>query len=226
MARGQGSGDLGPEKRLSADARELHLEVLPEDQRRVLARIGSLASEHGFYMAGGTALALQLGHRRSGDFDWFRAGEIGDPLALAADLCIDVRSTSRNTLHAEEGGVQLSFFSYRYPLIRPLIPADEFGCDLASLEDIAAMKLAAVSQRGARKDFFDLVALGRAGLELQSMLEAYRSRFSVSDVGHVIVALTWFDDADGDPEPILDTGDKWDDVKATLRSWVRAYANR
>ena len=226
MARGRGESDLGPEERLSGAVRVLHPEVLPEDQRRALARIGSLAAEHGFHMAGGTALALQLGHRRSVDFDWFRAARIGDPLALAADLGVQVRSTSRDTLHAEEEGVHLSFFSYRYPLIRPLIPADEFGCELASLEDIAAMKLAAVSQRGARKDFFDLVALGRAGLGLQDMFDAYRGRFSVSDVGHVIVALTWFDDADSDPEPILDARDTWDDVKATLRSWVRDYANR
>jgi hypothetical protein len=178
-------------------------------------------------MAGGTALALQLGHRRSVDFDWFRPEGIEDPLALASELGVQVRSTSVDTLHGVDRDVHLSFFSYRYPLIGPLLRAPELSCNLASIEDIAAMKLAAITQRAVRKDFFDLVAIGRRKLDLADMLAAYCRKFSVKDIGHVLVALTWFDDAERDLDPILlEDESTWQDVQATLRAWVREHASR
>ena len=64
----------------------LHREALGRAQRSLLPRLAPLARQHGFYLAGGTALALQLGHRRSVDFDWFREDPIDDPLRLAADV--------------------------------------------------------------------------------------------------------------------------------------------
>jgi len=209
---------------VSPEESDLHAAILPAELRAALARLGAPASERGFYLAGGTALALQLGHRRSVDLGWFREGAIPAPLALAADLQLEVQSTSKDTLHALADGARLSFFGYRYPLLRELVPAPGLGCGLASTADIAAMKLAAVAQRGARKDFYDLVALGRAGMELADMLACYREKFSVRDVGHVLVALTWFDDAERDPEPLLETGDDWEQAKATLRARAKQYA--
>jgi hypothetical protein len=69
-----------------------HSEVLPERQAVVLPGLAKAAAEEGFYLAGGTAVALRLGHRRSVDFDWFRTEEIGDPLAFAAGLRAKCRS--------------------------------------------------------------------------------------------------------------------------------------
>jgi len=202
----------------------LHDEVLPAVQQRVLRQIGPAAEARGFHLAGGTALAMQLGHRRSVDFDWFRDAPLSDPHALARELDIEVTSTSADTLHGRLEGVQLSFFSYRYPLLGPLVEVAGDGCRLASLADLAAMKLSAITQRGTRKDYYDVVALGSVGLDLGRMLEAYREKFSVSDVGHVLVSLTWFDDADKDPEPVLAAREEWSDVKDTLRAWVRDLA--
>lgn len=202
----------------------LHGEVLPEVQQQVLLRIAPFIAARSFYMAGDTVLALQLGHRQSVDFDWFRPQPISDPVGLAADLGLAVRTTALDTLHALTDGVQLSFFHYRYPLLEPAIRSDEFGCDLASIRDIAAMKLAAVSQRGARKDYYDLVAIGRTGLDLDAMLDAYRRKFAVADIGHVLASLAWFDDADKDPEPVLAAQESWDHVKATIREWVKRAA--
>jgi hypothetical protein len=87
----------------------LHLEVLDASSRRALERIGPGASRRGFYLAGGTALALQLGHRRSVDFDWFREGPIEDPAGPARDLGVEARRTSEDTLHAVAEGVAVSF---------------------------------------------------------------------------------------------------------------------
>ena len=81
-----------------------------------------------------------------------------------------------------------------------------------------------MTQRGARKDFFDLVALGRAGLHLGALLPAYQERFGVRDSGHVLTALTYFDDAERDTEPILGAREDWTSVKAAMRGWVRELA--
>lgn len=194
-----------------------------------LRRHARSADKAGFYLAGGTALALELGHRRSVDFDWFREDPSFDPLNLAHELAssgvpLEVQSTSTDTLHATVRGVRVSFFRYRYRLLEPLREWKAEGCRLASPKDIAAMKLAAVAQRGAKKDFYDVAALGRAGLELPAMLEAYRSKFSTADIAHVLTALTWFDDAERDADPESLTGDRWDSVKQTMRAWVKAFA--
>lgn len=209
----------------------LHLEVLDPAALVALKEHAGAAHAEGFYLAGGTALALQLGHRRSVDFDWFRGAEF-DALALAQRLADHgvaflSRSTARGTLHGTVGGTRVSFLEFRYPLLEGTVAAtlgSGQGFQLAGLRDIGTMKLAAVTQRGARKDFFDLVALGRAGLRLDALLAAYQERFGVRDSGHVLTALTYFDDAERDTEPILGAREDWASVKAAIRGWVRALA--
>lgn len=202
-------------------------EVLGRGQRSVLARIAPLARERGFYLAGGTGLALQLGHRRSVDFDWFRRQPIEDPLRLAAELAslsppLEVDRVERGTLHASVSGVRVSFLEYRYPLLKPL--REVAGVSLAAPEDIAAMKLAAVAQRGSKKDFFDVFALGRR-FSLEQMLGFYRAKYAVEDVGHVVVALSYFDDADKERTPTLLRRWSWPTVKATLLRSVKQVAD-
>lgn len=89
----------------------------------------------------------------------------------------------------------------------------------AASEDIAAMKLAAVAQRGSKKDFIDVFALGRH-FGLGDMLVSYRKKYGVEDVGHVLVALAYFDDADRERTPMLLQRQSWPDVKATIRGWL------
>jgi hypothetical protein len=201
----------------------LHREALGRSQRSLLPRLAPLARQHGFHLAGGTALALQLGHRRSVDFDWFREDPIDDPLRLAADLraaglTFETERVERGTLHGRASGVRVSFLEYRYPLLRPLREVESLR--LAALEDIAAMKLAAVAQRGSKKDFVDVVSLGRR-FGLVEMLAFYREKYGVEDVGHVLVALAYFDDADRERMPMLLQRQSWPGVKATILGWVQ-----
>jgi hypothetical protein len=205
---------------------KLHLEVLGRTQRSVLPKIAPLARSRGFYLAGGTGLALQLGHRRSVDFDWFRTQPIDDPLRLAAELRaaglpLEIVRVEKGTLHAAVRRVRLSFLEYQYPLLRPLVEAP--SCTLASREDIAAMKLGAVAQRGSKKDFVDIFALGQR-FSLGEMLEYYRAKYRLKDVGHVLVALAYFDDADGERMPALLRRWAWSTMKATIRRWVAGVA--
>jgi hypothetical protein len=206
-----------------------HLEVLGRGQRRVLQGLGPLADERGFYLAGGTALALQLGHRRSVDFDWFTSRPLADPLRLAgqiqseAGIALVVDATERGTLHGRVSGVRVSFIEYRYPLLADLIRPSSVATPLASLADIGCMKLSALAQRGARKDFVDVYALGLR-MPLAELLRLYRTKFGVSDLGHVLVALTYFEDAERERPPRMLRRAEWTVVKATLRRWVKEIA--
>jgi hypothetical protein len=154
---------LGP----PGGAVSVHPEILKPRQREVLRSLGPAATTHGFYLGGGTAIALHLGHRRSVDFDWFRQPLLEDPPELARELQEEgipfaTGWTRRSTLYGTVRGVRVSFFQFRYRLLKPLVPWPEAGCQLAALEDLACMKLSAISQRGSRKDFVDLFALGEA----------------------------------------------------------------
>lgn len=204
-----------------------HPEILRLRQQQVLDSLGPAASRHGFYLGGGTAIALHLGHRRSVDFDWFRQPLLEDPLELARELLDDgipfvTGWTRRSTLYGTVRGVRVSFFQYRYRFLGPLVLWPEPACLLASLEDLACMKLSAISQRGSRKDFVDLFALGRHGFSLQQMLAWYREKFEVDDIAHLLYALVYFDDADAEPKPSMIWKVGWREVKETLRTWVRS----
>jgi hypothetical protein len=208
----------------------LHTSALRRGQLALLARLGPFLGPSPFYLAGGTALALQIGHRRSVDFDWFTEPPLADPLRLAAEVDasgvpLEVTAVDKGTLHARASGVRVSFLEYRYPLLRPLVATRLPGVRLAALEDIAAMKLAAVAQRGSRKDFVDVFALGSL-LGLDEMLALYKIKYAVRDVGHVLVALSYFDDAEGERMPAMLRRWSWPDVRRTIQRWVRQSMDR
>jgi hypothetical protein len=204
-----------------------HQEVLPAEQRDVLCQLGPVAHDLGFYLGGGTAVAIHLGHRQSLDLDWFTGQGIGDPLELAKDVQsrgVDLQATSthRRTLHGAAAGVRVSFLESRYLLLSPPITCPEFGCEIASVEDLSAMKLLAVTQRGTKKDFVDVHALVQHGLSLSTMLECYRKKFSLDDIARVVFSLCYFDDAEPAPMPKMLVKTKWEEVKRSLQQGVKA----
>lgn len=93
-------------------------------------------------------------------------------------------------VHAEADGVLLSFIEYRYPTVGTTIDWPDYGCRLASLADLACMKLSAIASRGTMRDFIDVFAMGRECFRLEEMLDAYRRKFSIEDPGHVLMSLT------------------------------------
>jgi hypothetical protein len=205
-----------------------HREVLSPRQERSLARLGPGATERGFYLAGGTAIALHLGHRRSVDFDWFLGEAMGDPLRLARDIeargvPLAVARTARGTLDGRVSGVPVSFLEYRYPLLAPLVEWRAARCQLAALRDLATMKLSAIAQRGAKKDFVDLYALLRSRHTLEEMLADYQARFAVADRVHLLYALSYFDDADRERLPKMLWKVDWRTMKAAIREAVKAF---
>jgi hypothetical protein len=206
-----------------------HAEVLSEEQHAVLGQLGHVAADLGYYLGGGTAVALHLGHRRSVDFDWFTGVSLDNPLQLARTIQdrgvgLQVSTVERGTLHGIVAAVRVSFLEMRYPPLKPPVDWPSFRCAIASQEDLAALKLLAVAQRGSKKDFLDVYALGLQGLSVGQMLAWYCQKFSVADVSRVLYSLCYFDDADREPMPKMLAIVTWDQVKETIRDWVKSTA--
>ena len=153
----------------------IHPAVLPEPQMACLRQLAPIATALDFYLAGGTAVALHLGHRRSVDFDWFANRFPGQPVDLQASLAargigLEPTALAERTVHGQIAGVKVSFLEFRPPLLAPLVEWPALGCRLASCPDLAAMKLRAVALRGTKKDFVDIHALA-GQMSLRRMLD-------------------------------------------------------
>jgi hypothetical protein len=200
---------------------------LAKKQQRALDRLSKVEALRGFYLAGGTALGLRLGHRRSLDLDLFSVGELVSIDELRRRLvreCPDAEVVSMTdaalTVRLED--TEVDIISYRYPPLEPL-ESGPGGFPLASLVDLAVMKLAAIARRGIRRDFWDLHEVLRSadGPTLRQVAEAYRRRFGLeeSDLYHVARALTFFGDAEKDPAfPRGLTAQKWGRIKRFFRA--------
>jgi len=208
-----------------------HLEALTRDLKDVLREIGPFMSEKGLYLGGGTALAVYLGHRVSVDLDWFTEKPLQDPLNFAQELKdngnpLVVTQVDRGTLHGSVHGVNVSFLEYRYPLLVPTNRWPEFHCFLASPDDIACMKLSAIAQRGSKKDFIDLYAIVKTYRNFGEVLDLYKKRYAVEDIGHVLYGLAYFDDADREKTPMMLWDVEWDAIKENIRQWLREYTDK
>lgn len=181
----------------------MHWEIL-DAQRRAFLPALAWAREEGFYLAGGTALALQIGHRDSIDFDFFKEGgfdaeQLFDRLRAATDLPIVKVQEERNTLGVViDADIKVSFMRYPYSLLKPLLRADHM--DLANLADIGCMKLSAITGRGTMKDYVDLYFILQR-MPLQELLALCAVKLPQLDRGFILKALAYFDDLE--PEPIL-----------------------
>jgi hypothetical protein len=205
---------------------KFHVECLNKRQFSVLQKLAPIVQQKDFYLGGGTALAIYFGHRASVDLDWFTLQQVGDAMVLAqslrnAKLDFVAEQTAPGTLHGSISNVRVTFLEYQYPLLKALTYWKEVGCSLASLEDLACMKLSAVTQRGARKDFCDIYALGTKEFSLEEMLGFYQAKFGIHDIGHVLYGLAYFDDAESERMPKMLWEVKWTEIKKTIQSWIR-----
>lgn len=191
---------------------------------RELTRVGLL---EGWTLAGGTGLAIQIGHRISDDLDFFRAGDF-DPVSMLASLAelgrVRVQTRTAGTLHATIDGLRVSFLAAQAPLLFPGIAYR--GMTLADPRDIAVMKVLAIGGRGSRKDFVDLYFLLRSGIPLEAIFEWTGRRFRSIDYNeqHLLRSLVWFEDAETEPMPRLIRKAAWKEIKATLVAEVRRLA--
>jgi len=188
----------------------LRVEVLPTAQRNawtVLSAESAALNRFGFYLAGGTALALQLGHRRSLDFDFFSTRKrLGRRVQRwRAELPGAVlRDLDSDTAHADLQGVKLSFIgAYRYPAVRTPLIVD--GIRLASVLDIALMKLLAVTHRAVVRDYVDLAAVIRDRIPLSTLVRQSRRKYGPAfNPLLALKALVSFEDLDSEQPALID----------------------
>lgn len=172
----------------------------------------------GFYLAGGTSLALQIGHRVSVDLDLFgrRPFETQEILDELSDLApLSLMSQSKNILILDVQGVKVDFVNYRYPLVaEPLLME---GLRLLTLPDIGAMKLAAIAGRGRKRDFYDLYFLLQQ-YSLDELMGFYLKKYEDGSEFMVARSIVYFDDADQDEDiNLLGKQVKWETVKKTIQ---------
>ncbi len=196
--------------------------ILTEAQQSALGLLSRLCEVRRFYLAGGTALALHLGHRRSRDFDFFTARAFApqDLLSVIRRAGeVQVLQEASGTLTVRIASVPTSFFHYDYPLLRPLHDSP-WGPKLADPADIAAMKLWAIAGRGSRKDFVDLYAYARSCEGLERVFERFREKYQGINVDpyHLLRSLCYFEDAEAEPMPDMLHEVSWDEIKAFFQA--------
>ncbi len=168
--------------------KKFYLNILNKEQGRVFSNLDFLTKK-GFYLAGGTGLALQLGHRTSVDFDKSDA----------------------------------SFFYYEYPLVKKLVKIK--GVAVASVEDIAAMKMIAISHRPVKRDYVDVFFLLKF-FSLEEIFSFVKKRYPNFNQYFSLRALSYFDDIEekrGRKVMILKKSFSWEKAKKEIFAKARKY---
>ncbi len=171
-----------------------------DSKRRAVLPVLSFTKGEGFYLAGGTALALRLGHRESIDFDFFKS-EPFDPqgllgvveAAFVGHTPIVVQQDKFTLTVLADETIKMSFFGYRYPLLQT--PEETPHFLIAGIRDIAARKLAAIVGRSLEKDYVDLFYLLQH-MALSDLLADARKKMPSLDPQVILKALVYFDDVE------------------------------
>lgn len=182
-------------------SKDLYLDILDSERRNILPLLATLKET--FYLAGGTGLALQLGHRDSVDFDFFQENSffteklIEQLITLFQPGSLKVVQEEKDTVSIlVDEQLKLSFFSYAYPLAEPLLDSEFFK--LASVKDIGCMKLSAITSRSTLKDYVDLYFILHT-VQLRELLSLANMKFPIIDSNVILKSLTYFDDVDQIP---------------------------
>lgn len=202
-------------------------QAVADNAKNALAELTESSEALGsFYLAGGTAAALQLGHRVSVDLDFFSGEDFSAQSLLETvsnNLQISNTAIDKGTLKFQLSQTAISFFHYPYRLIN--VTSDYQAIDLAHLLDIAAMKITAIASRGSKKDFVDLYYILNE-YSLEQVFSAFKSKYKQSEFEeyHFLKSLTYFEDADLDPDPQMLVDDyDWEAVKTRLMQKVKAF---
>ena len=196
----------------------LYLETVESSTLELLKKLQRLPVLEQTRLVGGTALALQLGHRKSIDLDFFgtidcEAEYLRESIAGIASLTILKESPHIHIYIVD--GIKVDIVNYKYPWLDDVVL--EQGLRLASVSDIAAMKITAIIGRGTKKDFIDIAFLLHH-FSLEEILHFYAAKYNDSSVFMAMKSLAYFDDAEADPMPDMFVNQSWQQVKAYILS--------
>jgi predicted nucleotidyltransferase component of viral defense system len=215
--------DASNKKFMAADAQKkinLKFSTLPRATKKALDFLAgqSWLENTDWYLAGGTALALSTGLRKSVDLDFFSKAknfsneDLLNNFADNPDWKITINR--KNTIYGELFKAKVSFIAY--PFFVPKQKPIRYG-SIKVLQpiDIAVMKVIAISQRGRKRDFFDLYWCAKNIEPLEKTIKRLKSQYpSVAhDYHHILKSLVYFADAESDPAPEIDFPVSWKEVK-------------
>ncbi len=199
---------------------DLHLDALPEITRNAFAACAKMEifKKNRWYLAGGTALCLQVGHRQSVDLDFFTPAKKIRELEIEKELLATNQWTTsyreKGTIYGKFMGAKVSLITYPF-----FIPSKEkLLCGTIKIllpHDVAAMKIVAISQRGRKRDFYDLYwyCKNREPLEHIIWRAARQYPGQENNLNHIIKSLSYFADAEADPAPKIFFKASWPEVK-------------
>jgi predicted nucleotidyltransferase component of viral defense system len=204
----------------------LYTNCLPEKGLNVLAKLKGIVNEYHFVLAGGTALALQIGHRLSVDLDFFTQQEFSTETLFQRMTKLGLRpeilQEEYGTLTTVIDGVKISMFHYPYPFIDIFVEVG--GVSASGILDVAAMKVIAIGQRGAKRDFVDLYFILQ-NVPFWKIAENMVERFGTERINpvHIGKSLVYFNDADTDPEPkyIVRKVISWETIRIFFKKNVK-----
>lgn len=203
--------------------------TLPIDSQNSLALLGKTNCLSSCYMAGGSALALQLNHRQSIDFDFFSKDTPDYPdikKSLHSIGRLTVSSETLKTLTGSFNGIKFSLFHYPYPVIRPF--KKFLGINIACPEDISAMKLVAITDRGTKKDFIDLYFIAKKLFGFSEMLGFYDEKYHLleKNMFTIMKSLSFFLDAENSEMPKMLEKVTWQEIKTFFEKESVRLANK
>ncbi len=204
----------------TASEKLLNFGTMPAQTEKAFDFLSSCAwlKDGGWYLAGGTALALQANHRKSFDLDFFSADKKFDTKKILGKLsnnnCWKTDLDEENTIYGELFGAKVSFIAYPF-----FVPDAEFikygAINILAARDVAVMKIIAISQRGRKRDFFDLYWCAENIEPLESIIKRLKKQYpSVAhDYHHILKSMAYFADAETDPDLELNFKADWREVK-------------
>jgi hypothetical protein len=206
--------------------------VLSKNAKNTLAVLGKSELFKNSYLAGGTALALQIGHRHSYDFDFFSRKEFDEKIliqrlqSLLPDFQLE--KIAWGTILGYIKDVRFSLFFYKYPLL--FKPHKFLEINVADIRDIAPMKIAAIADRGTKRDFIDLyfITAVRKVLTIEQVLELYGQKFKVlqQNKAHILKSLVYFVDAEKDKMSQMIEKINWKMVKKFFEKEVKILSRK
>lgn len=176
-----------------------------------------------FYLVGGTALALNFGHRVSVDLDFFTEKEFDTNLLVESakeNFPVKILSQAKNSLTMDVRSVKTDFIRHNYSLLNPIQEKD--GIKIASVEDIAAMKFNSTMNRGSKKDFYDIVEL-LIHFSMEDLIAFHSKKYDFNSQLILLKSLVYFDDAELEPDPVSLKPLSWTSVKQNISDVVSKF---
>lgn len=199
-------------------------ETLFGNTKHALAILGKSHLMDNAYLAGGTACALQIGHRISVDLDFFTTQEFEAKELIKSLKKIgkfEVERLAWGTVLGTMEGIKFSIFVYKYPVLFPY--KSIFNINILDLRDIAAMKIDAIGTRGIKRDFIDLYFICKEGITLEEALSFYDRKYGElsSNIVHIQKSLVYFVDAEISQMPKMLKSCDWQEIKSFFEEEVK-----